>query len=383
MTIPDDQSPCVASIVRCPPLSQLESEWRELEARADPPLFLSWAWIGTQAAEFGLPDYLARLVRAGQVVGLALFGYRRGRRVADWLRRPSLYLNETGDPRLDSVMTEYNGVMALGDCGQATSALLKALVSPESPSWRELHLSGVPDYWVDRCREHGLEVRLLRSPQPAPFADFGDWEPGDPLRMLSRNRRQQIRRSLRWFERRGPVTLSRATDTNEAIEWLEALEALHGTSWQARNKPGAFGNSRFGCFHRTLIQRSFGDGIPDLLCARAGSEVIGYLYNFLWRGWAYSYQSGLRFEDDADCRPGLVAHLLAMRRYQDEGRKGYRFLAGESRYKTSFATGNDVLLWMVAHRSDMSHRLEGYAREVYQVICRTVTGMRALPCPGR
>ena len=363
----DERPVYAASISCCPPASQLEVEWRTLEASANPPVFLSWAWIGAQVATFGLPAYLARVLCQGQVVGLALLGCG-SRRVAAWLRRPSLHLNETGNPRHDAVMIEYNGVLTARDDEQAASALIDALVSVNVPLWRELHLGGVPDFWAERCRERGLQVRLLRAPQPAPFFDFNDTVPGDPLESLSRNSRQQIRRSLRWFGKRGPVTLSRANNVAEAIRWLVALEDLHGASWQARNKPGAFGNPWFGLFHRTLIERSFDEGIPDLLCIRTGPEVIGYLYNFVWRGWAYAYQSGLHYEENADCRPGLVAHLLAIRRYRDDGLKGYRFLAGNARYKTSFATGTDSLLWLAVHRSDGSHRLEGWLRSARHAV---------------
>jgi CelD/BcsL family acetyltransferase involved in cellulose biosynthesis len=367
MTAGDDPSGCVAVVVRCPPVGELESEWRELEARADPPVFLSWVWIGTQIAAFGLPDFLARVTREGETVGLALLGYRR----ANWLRRPSLHLNETGDPLRDSVMTEYNGVLASGG-GESEAALIGALRAPGAPSWRELHLSGVPESWAERCRAQGLVVRLLRSPQPAPFMEFGDLAPADPLDALSSNSRQRLRRSLRWFERRGPLTLGRAADAAEAAQWLAGLEDLHGASWRTRNKPGAFANPRFGSFHRTLIERSFAEGVPDLLRIRAGVETIGYLYNFLWHGWAYAYQSGLRYEDDPDCRPGLVAHLLAMRRYRDLGMTGYRFLAGDSRYKSSFATGKDLLLWMTVRRP-------GWGDHLGQIIHRRWRAWRGVP----
>ncbi len=341
----------VAAIVPCPPTHQVEAEWRELEARASPPVFLSWAWIGSQIAAFGLPKYLARVTCAGRTVGLALLGYRR-HGIRNWLGRPSFHLNETGDPALDEVMTEYNGLLVSGNGEQAALALLVALVSTGAPDWRALHLSGVPDYWAEQCRAQGLVVRLLRTPQGAPFTNFGDLPPGDVLDGLSRNSRQRIRRSLRWFERRGPLTLDRATDAAQAVQWLGALEALHSASWRARDKPGAFSNPSFEAFHRTFIERGFGDGIPELLHIRAGSETVGYLYNFLWRGWAYAYQSGLRYEDDPDCRPGLVAHLLAMRHYRTLGVVGYRFLAGDSRYKGSFATGTDSLLWLTVSRHD-------------------------------
>lgn len=355
MTARGDQSVCVAAILPCPPARSLEAEWRALEARAAPSLFLSWAWIGAQVAAFGTPGWLARVTRGGAVVGLALLGHRKGGWTRDgwksgW-RGASLHLNETGDPGHDGAMIEYNGLLVHeSDDEAATAALIGALLPHERPRWRSLHLSGVPEEWAERCRAQGLATRLLRVPQAAPFTDFAALPPGDILDALSSNSRQRIRRSLRWFERRGPLTLDRAANVGEALDWLAALERLHSASWQAKNKPGAFANPSFGLFHRRLIEQSFADGIPDLLRVRAGSQTVGYLYNFLWRGWACAYQSGLVYEEDADCRPGLVAHLLAMRRCRAEGMAGYRFLAGDSRYKASFATGQDTLLWMTARR---------------------------------
>lgn len=356
MMIGDAPATCVVAVIPCPPADRLEAAWRALEARCDPPLFLSWAWIGAQIAAFGPPDYLAQATRGTEVVGLALLGRRRGG-WAGRLRRPTLHLNETGDPISDSVMIEYNGLLTSERGEDAAAALIKALLSAGAPPWREVHLSGAPDYWAEQCRAQGLTVRLLRPPQPAPFTDFAALPPGDPLDGLSGNNRQQIRRSLRWFARRGPLSIDAAGDAAEAVARLGELEALHTAAWRARNKPGAFAHPGFGAFHCALIKQAFNEGVPDLLRIRAGSETVGCLYNFLWRGWAYSYQSGLRYEDDPDCRPGLVAHLLAMRRYRAMGLRGYRFLAGDSRYKSGFATGRDALLWMTVRRAGPLDRL--------------------------
>jgi CelD/BcsL family acetyltransferase involved in cellulose biosynthesis len=116
--------------------------------------------------------------------------------------------------------------------------------------------------------------------------------------------------------------------------------------------------------------------VPDILRAQAGDSVLGYLYNLRWRGIAYTYQSGFCFEQDPQARPGLVAHVLAIRRYRDEGMSDYRFLAGNARYKLSLATGTDSLLWMVAYRPSLVRWLAETASRAVKVLRRPQEGVK-------
>ena len=350
--------PLTATFEPCPPPEHLAADWQALALRAEASPFLAWPWVGTLMAS-GRPAWLARLHDGARLAGLALLGRRPGR-LGDWWRRPSLHLTESGDDAIDSVMIEYNGVLAeSGRAAEVRSALLAALQGRGAPKWRELHLAGVGEDWPAACREAGLGVRLLRPPQPAPLADLAAIA-GDPLDALSRNSRQQLRRSLRHYQQRGAVALRRAGDTAEALAWLDRLEELHTASWRARGKPGAFAHPQFKDFHRRLITAQ--PGFVDLLCLSVGGEALGYLYNLRWRNLACAYQSGLAYEQDAQGRPGLVAHLLAMRRYREEGVATYSFLAGDGRYKSSLASGEDRLLWLAAYRHDLPHRLEHWLR---------------------
>lgn len=300
--------------------------------------------------------------------GLALLGRRPGR-WWDVLRRPSWHLNETGEAARDAVMIEYNGLLAERGREETARRLFLALLEKAAPSWRELHLGGVPTAWIAPCRDMGWATRHLRPLQGAPWADLTAWAAtgpaDDPLRRLSRNTRQQIRRSLRFYESRGPLTIRRAADIAEALEWLAALEDLHTATWTARGRPGAFANPRFRRFHQDFIGENFPRGIPDLLRIGAGDTVVGYLYNLRWRGSVSSYQSGLRYEDSPLCRPGLVSHVLAMALYRDEGALAYRFLAGNARYKESLSDRRDELAWMTAYRRGLPHRLEDGARTAW------------------
>ena len=117
---------------------------------------------------------------------------------------------------------------------------------------------------------------------------------------------------LRHFEAPGPLGLSEAATEAEAQRFFAAMKVLHCASWERRGKAHAFTHGFFEPFHRLLIERSFAAGAIQLLKARAGDRVIGYLYNFRLGNRVYAYQSGFADADRRE-RPGIVTHALAIR----------------------------------------------------------------------
>ncbi|MBC7905688.1 MAG: GNAT family N-acetyltransferase [Rhodospirillaceae bacterium] len=328
-----------ATIRPCPSAAELEPVWRALEARADASFFQSWRWIGAMLAEFGPASLLAEIRQGGTLVGLGLLG-RRARRW-DMLRSPSLHLGEVDDGASAALTTEYNGFLSVRGLEPEISRAGLAAISAFG-GWRELVLPGVAPHLAAQC----ASVRLTRK-HLAPFAVFG---PVDPLDGLSRNSRHQIRRSLKLYQGMDLEPVS--------PEWFERLAELHGAYWRGRGQPGAFAHPKVAAFHRRLLAA----GDAELLRLSHGGEEIGYLYNFVHDGWAYAYQSGFHYDPDPRRKPGLAGHLLAMRSYRAQGLRGYRFLAGDSRYKSSLATEKDTLVWAIADRGDPLHRLERWLR---------------------
>jgi CelD/BcsL family acetyltransferase involved in cellulose biosynthesis len=310
----------------------LAAEWRALEAEAAPVApFRSWTWVGCLAEERYPDPVLLRAEAAGRLVGLALFNRRRGR----------LALAESGEGRLDAPYIEHNAPLLRSDNRAALGALLAA--AARVPGARRLVLSGV----VPEVAAAAPGVAWRRRASPAPFVALEVVRAnGDPLAHLSANTRQQVRRSLRRFAEEGPVVLTAATGTAEAAAWLEALIGLHQRSWQARGRPGAFADPFMRRFHQALVARAMEAGELDLLRLTAGERVLGYLYNLRRDGHVCAYQSGFAAEAaDAQRKPGLVAHLLAIGQAAARGDTVYDFLAGEARYKSSLATGTRELVW--------------------------------------
>ncbi len=320
----------------------LGAKWRDLEARSNASFFQSWTWTGCLAEERFPEPVLVEAREHGRIVALALFN-RRGR---------TLHLAESGDKAMDCVFIEFNGVLAeAGHEARLTAACLGAARAwSDEPSarggfWRRrLVLSGVTSATAVSAREIG-SVRRKRS-LPAPFVDFQERN-DHYLEGRSANTRQQLRRSLRDYAASGPVTIERADDVARAYEFLDQLAALHQASWMARGQPGAFANPFFGRFHRALIARGQERGEIDLLRVTAGTQTIGLLYNFRYRGHALTYQSG--FDYAAASRhekPGLTCHYEAIQFAARSGAARYDFLAGDDRYKRSLSDRADTLHWI-------------------------------------
>jgi CelD/BcsL family acetyltransferase involved in cellulose biosynthesis len=317
-------------------LDALAPRWLALQAQADASFFQSWTWTGCLARErFSDPVLLS--VRDGDAeLGLALFNRRRY-----WAGGEALFLGETGDPGWDSVFIEHNGpLLARGHAAAVTAAIWAAL-----GNGRRLVLSGVP---AARPDMPGL-LPVTRAVRTAPYADLAALPAAKDayLATLSANTRHQLRRSARRYGQAGPLAITRAMTVTEGLAFLDALADLHQATWTRRGRPGAFAVPEFRRFHRELVASGLPRGEIDLLRVTAGDKPLGYLYNFRFGGTISAYQSGFDYAAaDAQHKPGLTCHHLAIELYRSEGMRRYDFLAGEDRYKTSLGQAAETLHWV-------------------------------------
>lgn len=328
-------SPLRITVAPLPDPAGLAAAWRMLEDRAPASFFQSWSWVGCRAAARFPDAVLLRAEQSGETVGLALGNRRDG----------ALWLGESGDPALDAVYVEHNGLLLTRAAGAARSDCLRALLGVTG----RVRLSGTDAAHLAAARAVGA-VRLRRQ-HAAPFVDFAALR-GAFLESLSANTRYQLRRSDRAYAAAGPLRVDAATTLAEAEAFLDALAALHQATWTARGAPGAFANPAFAVFHRELLARALPRGEAELLRVAAGPRVIGYLYNFRHRGRVLAYQSGFDYPGAGRHeKPGLTCHHAAIERARRDGMAAYDFLAGGDRYKTSFANADAALYWLdVARR---------------------------------
>lgn len=345
-------------------LPEIERQWLALQERSDCSYFQSWGWIGSWLAAV-LPHHAPRLLEVssdGRLVGLGLLGthdtLRRG-----IVRSRQLYIAETGNPEIDALTVEHNGLlMERGQESQVLPAVIRAL--KEGPtSWDEFVVSGVDApqaaNYLEAARANGL-TGCVRWHKPYYLITAEDVRAkgGDFLATLSGNSRYQIRRAMREYARQGEVTLTAARDVGEAEQFFASMVELHQQYWRSRGQPGAFGSSFALDYHRTLVRSRFPHGEIQLLRVAAGSEPVGYLYNFNFRGTVSSYQSGLHYAADPKLKPGLVGHCLAIQRSLQEGAHTYDLLMGQQQYKEMLSTRQAEMAWLLLQRGRVRFRVE-------------------------
>ncbi len=332
-------------------ISEIERIWCGLQTQCPHDYFLSWGWISTWL------ESLPKDVDVRLIVGLvqdqpvlAFFIGSARRRKYGFLPTRSLALNTTGSRYFDLLYIEYNSVLALPSLNFSLVDLLHWL---ENKRWHEFSLPGLSSGFVQQMGLLGSEAPtsvgvLLEEESSAYFVDLARVREAkmDYLGLLSSNKRSQIRRSIKEYEKEGEVRIQAAQSVAEALEMLSALAELHQEEWQKRGKPGVFSNPYLMDFHRKLIASRFEAGEIQILRVFTPQATIGYLYNFVYGGKVLFYQSGLKYRPGNLYRPGLVSHYFSIMQNARTDMRVYDFMAGEAGYKSSLATDSVPMYWV-------------------------------------
>lgn len=350
--------------VALPPLAQLEREWRELEARSEHSFFMSWFWIGSWLARLpaDVPRWLLRAESGGRPVGLGVVCASAVHRHGVFVSR-GLYLHCAGRPELDELTVEYNGILAEdGMEHQVTQRCIEFLRNEQD--WDELYLNGWHRLDLLPCLRAAphLSLRIVRHPYR--YVDLEELRrSGRPYaQCLSKNTRHNLHRSVREYGKLGELKFEIAATADEALSFLAGLKRLHQRSWQAKGRSGSFANRFFDGFHEEFVRCRFPDKVIQLARLRVGERAVGYLYNFIYRGRVYNYQSGLDFDFGSRLSPGLVCHVYAVEFNKESGNQIYDFMAGEMRYKNELATHSSEMLWLVLQQPRLKFHIEDLLR---------------------
>ena len=265
-------------------------------------------------------------------------------------------MNSTGDEYFDELTAEYNSILIDSSYFNPDALLDTRFILETNSNIDELHLpfmsnidvnedsnyfhkvNKYPSYWID--------LEIIRASKK------------DYINFLSKNCREKIRRSTKEYSKMGAVVTEFANNEEEALKMLEELSILHQQEWIERGKPGAFSNEFFIQFHKLLITRRFKYNEIQLVKIRAGSYIIGYLYNFIFNNQVLFYQCGFQYEKSNHLRPGFVSHYHVILECIDKGYNKYNFLAGDAQYKKSMSTGVDELSTIIISKKTIITKIE-------------------------
>lgn len=320
------------------------------EIASRPSIFLSADWLQTWIDVYG-DEFEGQWIRweeGGTVVGGCLIIARTVRKSLVGIR--SVYLNATGDASVRTPFAEFNDVLCAAGYTDAIATSLSHFLSTQR--WDRILLSGYEEGGViDKLLPMMYTSAVETAPQLASYIDLDALNTDSPTNAVSPNTRGQIRRSRRLYEQRaGPLILRRAENLKEGGVFLDNLAALHNVRRGIKGEQGSFESKHVMTFHKQLLARLWNTARVDLLRLRTGDQDVGYLYNFIFRGKVYFFQSGFVYESDQKLKPGLLMHSLAIEKYRLEGLQEYDFLVGDSQYKRSLAKQSRTLYWSTIYR---------------------------------
>jgi len=345
-------------------VKELGVKWQTLEKKTTHRFFMSWYWIQAWLISFSVRPVLVEVKLDGSVVGLALVCLRTTFKHG-CLPVRQCAIQESGNPLFDQQWIEYNQLL-IDD--QFTDAVAKRIVRTlvNDLQWDELLFGVATEQSIQTLsasypfrikyrwssESHGIELNKIR-------------ETGDNyISTLSKNTRAQIRRSIKEFEKRGPIVVEHAASFAQAKEFLAAIAPMHKAKWGTAYQQSGFANAHFCEFHNKLIELAWPDSCVDLIKVRAGDTIIAYLYNFKYQNRVYFYLSAVTSFADNKLRPGLTSHALCIQEYLDDDYEYYDFMGGGEAYKDRLASKTGKFHRVTFQQPRLKLKIEDKLRDI-------------------
>jgi hypothetical protein len=279
-----------------------------------------------------------------QPAGACVLVRRTVRRGPVSIRR--VFINTAGADEGDDPVIEFNNLLCAQGQEDALCATLRWYIEKEAwdEVWANGFCQGTPLKALCMAFSGSETQRRLMSDH---YVDL------DRLRKEGRSyesalgskSRKHLRQSYRDY---GEMQVNISATRDSARDALHQLILLHTKKWNQTDQPGAFASTVFRSFHDALIARSFDGGHIQVIRVDAASEPIGILYNMVYGGDVYFYQSGLCYNDDKRLRPGVVSIAQAIHYCLERpDLRSFHFMAGGDHYKASMGTDQQQLEWVV------------------------------------
>ncbi|MCA9809999.1 MAG: GNAT family N-acetyltransferase [Thermodesulfobacteriota bacterium] len=357
---------------------EVKAIWTSFSERCPHPYYLSWAWI-----EFWLenipPDCSLFLV-VGYIDGspnIAMF-LSLHRRIKDrFFRLEQCSLNQSLIPHIDvATYIEHNSVLIDPGLEIHLETVLKLIPVQTWDEFSMVRSSLIFQPNLILGDEPNKRYELNIEKEDCYYVDLEKVRRNnnDYLSLLSQNRRQQIRRSIKEYEKLGEIDVRVAKTKEEALDFFDEFVKLHQKSWSERGFPGAMSTEFTINYHKNFISKRFENGEIQLMRTSAGNHTLGYLYHFIYDGRVYFNLSGFNYLPGNIYRPGLVCHYYAIIYNAELGLNFYDFMAGKHEYKKSLSTDGYQMQSIQVQKRNIKYYANKLALKLYLLYkkCRKV-----------
>lgn len=326
-------------------ITSLEKDWCALEATSECHFFLSWLWIENWIHHHQNKDSLIVLYFEdnNSLLGIALATRKFIKRM-HFFKHDAAILYQTDD-YLDNLTPEYTGIVCKQSNEKKLFDFLVQNTIDGSFTWGTTTIS--------LCVNEPVKTKNINSITHTTYqVNLTNIQSSNDeyLSKLSSNTRRQIKRSKKEYKKLyGDLKIIFPSDKNECINFFYNLLPLHQEYWRSKNKTDAFYHDGLISFHEDLINKGYPDNLY-IVKIQAGTEVIGYIYNFKYNERIYNYQSGLCYPDNNKLKPGLTSHALLIDQHIKQGDDIYDFMAGDYQYKRSLSTEESTLYTMTINK---------------------------------
>ena len=358
-------------------MAALRDEWHDLLALSGAAeVFQTHEWMSTWWEVFGDQDralFIVTVRQGGRLVGLAPFLIRQ---VGGWgrarLRR--LEFIGTGEPEEDEVCSDFLDIVATPAHRQRVSALVWRQLVAARDEWDEAMFSHVLDRSLlnEQLRPlaHG-SARTTRSASQSEryFIDLSTGTFADYLARLSKKRRKRIAYTQRRLEKEGALTETRLGSISEVPAFLAEVGRLNRLRRAAQNKSSAFASPRFCRFHQLVAPRLWERGWLDMRLWWRQGRCVAALYNVVFDGTIYYYQSGFDTAAFGNLSPGLVTLMKAIRWGFASGCRRFDFqVGGKGSYKEDYGCETEPTQRMVLYNDSAAAHVMRSARDLRQAV---------------
>jgi CelD/BcsL family acetyltransferase involved in cellulose biosynthesis len=355
----------------------IAAEWQALLDRSErPEIFSCCDWLTAWWEVFG-QDLGCRLLvigvrQEGALVGLAPLVVQPVRALGGG-RINRLGFMGGGEAEPDEVCSDFPDLIAARGYEAAVGAEVWRRLLQEGPAWDEgrwknlLESSTICRYWRPIARDGGLSVEAQPTGERF-FVDLSQADFGAYLDGLSKNKKKRILYYRRRMEKEGGLQRQRVTTAEEIPTFLGEIARLNRQRQGEKGELSAWQSAKFREFHLRVAPRLLARGWLDLRVWRKEGRCVAAIYNMVYGGTIYYYQSGFDTAAFGNVSPGLLTLSEVIEWGFEQRLQRFDFLVGnEGSYKEDYGCQTQPVLDLRVYNTTWKGQLS-----------RSATGVRRL-----